>query len=136
MKDAKGHGSDSKNGGKFDETYGLKGGTPIGAPARPGATFPAHQQGVADAGRAAQFQAARQKQDQLEAESTRTGKALDSFPKGPMNLTPDSVRATPEWRAAKSAADRAFQAYRNFNGMMLKAFPNELKAERNARRGR
>ena len=87
MKDAKGHGSDSKNGGKFDETYGLKGGTPIGAPARPGATFPAHQQGVADAGRAAQFQAARQKQDQLEAESTRTGKALDSFTIGAKSLS-------------------------------------------------
>jgi hypothetical protein len=26
-------------GGKFDETYGLKGGTPMGSPARPGATF-------------------------------------------------------------------------------------------------
>ena len=60
---------------------------------------------------------------------------MDSFPKGAMNLTPDSVRATPEWRAAKSAADKAFQEYRNFNGIMLKAFPNELKAERAAKRG-
>ena len=111
MKDAKGHGS---------ETHG-------GA---------AHQQGVDDATRNAQFKAARAKQDQLEAESTRTGRVMDSFPKGgPMNLTPDSVRASSEWKSAKSASDRAFQEYRNFNGMMLKAFPNELKAERLARRG-
>jgi len=42
MKDAKGHGSEKRGGGgggKFDETYGLRGGTPIGAPARPGAQF-------------------------------------------------------------------------------------------------
>ena len=109
MKDAKGHGSEAHGGA-------------------------AHQQGVVDAARTAQFKAARQKQDQLAAESTRTGKIMDSFPKGPMNMTPDHVRATPEWKAAKAASDRAFQAYRNFNGMMLKAFPNELKAERDARR--
>jgi hypothetical protein len=110
MKDAKGHGSEAHGGA-------------------------AHQEGVENATRIAQFKAARQKQDQLEAESKRTGKIMDSFPKGPMNLTPDHVRATPEWQAAKSAADRAFQAFRNFNGMMVKAFPNELKAERLARRG-
>ena len=110
MKDEKGHGSEAHGGA-------------------------AHQQGVVNAARTAQFKAARQKQDQLEAESTRTGKIMDSFPRGPMNLTPDSVRATSEWKAAKSASDRAFQAYRNFNGMMVKPFPNELKAERVARRG-
>jgi hypothetical protein len=110
MKDAKGHGSDPRGGA-------------------------AHQEGVDGATRLAQFKAARQRQDHLEAESKRTGRALDSFPKGPMNLTPDHVRATSEWKAAKAASDNAFQAYRNFNGMMVKAFPNELKAERLARRG-
>ena len=110
MKDEKGHGSEAHSGA-------------------------AHQQGVDDATRNAQFKAARQKQDQLEAESTRTGRVMDSFPKGPMNFTPDSVRATSEWKAARAASDRAFQEYRNFNGMMLKVFPNELKAERLARRG-
>lgn len=109
MKDAKGHGSDPRGGA-------------------------AHQQGVDDATRLASFKAARQKQDQLEAESTRTGRVMDSFPKGPMNLTPDSVRASPEWKAAKAASDKAFQDYRNFNGMMVKAFPNELKVERDAKR--
>jgi len=110
MKDAKGHGSEAHGGA-------------------------AHQQGVDDATRNAQFKAARTKQDQLAAESTRTGRVMDSFPKGSFNLTPDHVRATPEWKAAKAASDNAFQAYRNFNGMMVKAFPNELKAERLARRG-
>lgn len=84
--------------------------------------------------RESQFQAARAKQAQLEAESTRLGRAMNAFPKGPMNLTPDSVRATPEWKAAKAASDKSFQAYRNFNGMMLKAFPKELQAERAAKR--
>lgn len=45
MKDAKGHGSEKRGGGgKFDETYGLRGGTPIGAPARPGAKFSRRKQ--------------------------------------------------------------------------------------------
>jgi hypothetical protein len=110
MKDAKGHGSDPRGGA-------------------------AHQQGVENATRLAQFKAARARQDQLEAESQRTGRVMDSFPKGTMNMTPDHVRATPEWKAAKAASDQAFQAYRNFNATMLKAFPNELKAERLARRG-
>ena len=48
MKDAKGHGSEKRGGGQFDETYGLKGGTPIGAPARPGAKFAAPAMPIPD----------------------------------------------------------------------------------------
>ena len=92
MKDAKGHGSDPK-GTSIDEMIAASG-EYKGSTLKNDPSYyrgPAHQQGVDDVTRMAQFKAARQKQDQLEAESTRTGKALDSFPKGPMNLTPEGT---------------------------------------------
>lgn len=51
----------------------------------------------------------------LEGEWKRAGKALKVFPKGPMGLTPDEVKVSPEFRAAKSAYDKAFEALRRFN---------------------
>lgn len=71
----------------------------------------------------------------LDAEVSRTGKALNSFPKGPMCLTPDAVRATAEWKIAKHQFDTAFAKLRNFNGVFSKAFAKEMKEERKARRG-
>jgi hypothetical protein len=53
--------------------------------------------------------------DSLEAELRRFSGILKSFPKGPMNLTPDPVKATPEWKAAKAATDKAFANLRAFN---------------------
>lgn len=135
MKDAKGHGSDSKGGGKFDETYGLKGGTPIGAPARPGATFPAHQQGVADAGRVAAFNIAKAAHDHLDAEHAKASAVLSAFPKGSMGMTAPEVKASPAFKAAKQNYDTAFQRLRNYNSGYVKKYGPEIKAGRLARRG-
>ena len=41
--------------------------------------------------------------------------ALAAFPRGPMGLTPDSVKASPEWQAAKAAWTEAFSALRAYN---------------------
>ncbi|HEX7233902.1 MAG TPA: hypothetical protein VF243_01425, partial [Nitrosospira sp.] len=60
--------------------------------------------------------------------------ALDKFPKGPMGLTPDSVKATPEWQTAKKEADQAFAATRAANTFLLKNFPKEVRADRDAER--
>ena len=109
MKDAKGHGSDSRGA--------------------------AHQEGVEDAGRRAAFNAAKEKAAKLWAASEATGKAMDAFPRNAMGLTPDNVRATPEWRAAKAASDTAFQQLRNFNSVYTKTFAKELRKERATRRG-
>ncbi len=49
---------------------------------------------------------------------------------GPMGLTPDHVKATPEWKAYRIAHDTAFAALRNFNGWYVKTFKKEIRAER------
>ena len=53
---------------------------------------------------------------------------------GPMGLTPDHVKASPEWKAYRLAYDTAFAALRNFNGSFVKTFKAEIRAERAARR--
>lgn len=140
MKDAKGHGSDPHDA-FGDHLAGIKermqGKVVQARKPQPGEDGfrdnPAHTSGIADAGRAAAFAAAKDKQAALEAESSRTGAIMRTFPSHPNGLTPDHVRATSEWRAAKAASDAAFAKLRNFNGAFVKTFEKELKAERMAR---
>ena len=61
--------------------------------------------------------------------------ALQSYPKtGPFGMVPDHVRVTAQYRTAKSSFDRAFAKLRQFNGWFVKAYANELRAERAERR--
>lgn len=53
--------------------------------------------------------------DALRADVDRTSAALQVFPRGPMGLTPDSVKGSAEYCAAKLEFDRAFAALRKFN---------------------
>ena len=79
----------------------------------------------------AAFEAAKRMHDRLDAEVARTSAALKAFPtSGPMNLTPDHVKASPEFKAAKAAFDRAFAALRNFNADYTVIFADDLRAER------
>ncbi|MES2180679.1 MAG: hypothetical protein V4493_01090 [Pseudomonadota bacterium] len=71
--------------------------------------------------------------DDLWAASSVSSKAIEAFPKGPMGLTPDDVRATPEWKAAKALADHDFAKLRAWNGFYVKAFKKEIQAARNAK---
>jgi hypothetical protein len=74
--------------------------------------------------------------DQLEAETNRTDKALKALSGGgAMGLTPDHVRATPEWQKAKHEFDAAFAALRAFNTVYVRRFKDELAQERRRRRG-
>ena len=57
-------------------------------------------------------------------------KAFDSYGKSPMGLTPDHVKAMPEWKEAKMAFEIAFQNLRNFNAKYTKAFKKEIQEER------
>lgn len=68
--------------------------------------------------------------DAIHAENGRLSDTLNAFPKGDMGLTPDHVRATSEWRAAKLAFDLSFAELRAFNAWYVK----EFRAERNADR--
>lgn len=79
------------------------------------------------------FQDAKSYKASLAQIEDAAGKILNSFPKGPMGLTPDHVKASPEWKAAYQAHARAFAALRDFNGKFVKAFKKELAAERKAR---
>ena len=54
-------------------------------------------------------------------------KAFDSYGKTAMGLTPDHVRAMPEWQEAKMAFEIAFQNLRNFNAKYTKAFKKKFK---------
>ncbi len=51
----------------------------------------------------------------LEAEYSSCSQALKSFPRGPMGLTLDAVKASKEYKAAKHASDAAFASLRRFN---------------------
>jgi hypothetical protein len=53
----------------------------------------------------------------LRAEVDRTSAAMQVFPRDAMGLTPDSIKASPEFKTAKAAFDRAFAQLRNFNSV-------------------
>jgi hypothetical protein len=84
------------------------------------------------------FAQAKSRADELWERSSVMSKALDAFcdqfPKGPMNLTPDHVRAMPEYVMLKAAADSAFASMRAFNGPYVKKFKKEIYADTMARR--
>lgn len=58
---------------------------------------------------------------------------LGNYPKGVMGLTPDAVRASPQWQKDKAEYNAAFAALREINGVIVKKFRKEYHSERNAR---
>jgi len=84
--------------------------------------------------KAEDFLVAREQAATLDRAVTETSAALQEFPRGPLGLTPDDVKASPEWQTAYRNFNVAFQALRNFNGTYTKKFADELRHERNARR--
>ena len=57
---------------------------------------------------------------------SETSAALKKFPRGTMGLTPDAVKATPEWQQAKKAYNLAFDQSRAFNKFFTKAYKKEI----------
>lgn len=51
----------------------------------------------------------------LQTEYATVSAVLRAFPRGPLGLTPDAVKASAEWKAAKRSSDAAFTALRRFN---------------------
>ncbi|MGV2885953.1 hypothetical protein [Paenibacillus taichungensis] len=60
-------------------------------------------------------------------------KVFDIQGKSANGLTPDHVRALPEWKSAKTAFDRSFAKLRDFNGWFVKKFKKEIAADRRER---
>jgi len=81
------------------------------------------------------YEEAKAAQNAIEAELKHYQSVLAAFPRGPMNLTPDAVRALPEWQAAKNGCDSAFARLRKFNAFFVPTFKAELRAERTAPKG-
>ena len=54
--------------------------------------------------------------------------------RGPMGLTPDHVKASPEWRATRATMDRAQRNLADFNRGFLKLYKAEWKATLQSRR--
>jgi hypothetical protein len=73
-------------------------------------------------------------QAQLESAVSRASAALAIFPRLPNGLTPDHVKASPEYRAAKLQYDTAFGKLRTFNASFVKSFRAELRRDRTMKR--
>jgi hypothetical protein len=72
----------------------------------------------------------------LEAVNAEHSAVLNAFPKGLMGMTPDHVKATPEFRVAKSNFNKSFAALRAHNSEFVKRFKKEIQTERNKRYAR
>jgi hypothetical protein len=51
---------------------------------------------------------------------------LNKFPKGEMGLTPDAVKASPEFKMAKSNYDEAFFSLRRYNALLRTHYPKQF----------
>lgn len=74
------------------------------------------------------FTEAKQKQDDLQNKVTELSEVLSNFPKGPMGLTPDDVKYSSEFKAAKQAFDKAFKDSQEYNKVFTKQFKKEIRA--------
>lgn len=74
--------------------------------------------------------------DRLHNEARAAAARLRAIPgvgSGAMGLTPDVVKARPDYRAAKAESDRAFAALRAFNGAHAKALASARRLSRDNR---
>lgn len=61
-------------------------------------------------------------------------KAIPGVGSGPMGLTPDHVKNSPDYKDARLTYDRAFEAERRYNALFVKMYKREIQADRKARR--
>ena len=67
-----------------------------------------------------------------EREAAAVLKAVRGDAVGPMGLTPDAVKFSPEYRQAKADWQACWDAMRKFNAWFYKEFTPQVKAERRA----
>jgi len=70
----------------------------------------------------------------LEIASDELSNRLRSYPKGPMGLTPDSVKRTKDYQETKRAFNVTMQGIRKLNSMAPKGFFLKWRDERRAQR--
>lgn len=76
------------------------------------------------------YEEAKTRAEALHQAASEAGAILSGFPKGPMGLTPDHVKATQAYVEAKASYDRSFEALRAFNGWFTKRFKRERSSDR------
>lgn len=83
-----------------------------------------------------QYSIQKQVKQSLESEvekAKKVLKAFDKYGKSVMGLTPDFVKAMPEYKKAKADFDNAFKVLRKFNQQFVKQFRKEIAKERRER---
>lgn len=78
------------------------------------------------------FAAALEDVEVLNKAAQAASEALQAFPKGPMGLTPDEVKFSPPYQAARDRYERAAKALRDFNSVFTSKFAAELREHRAA----
>ena len=78
------------------------------------------------------YAAAKQIKTGLETAVAAAGAALKVFPREANGMTPDAVKFSPEFRAAKQEYNMAFSRLRTFNEAFLRTFKAEYAADRRA----
>lgn len=78
------------------------------------------------------YEQAREAADRLKAAHDAASKPLEAFPKGPLGLTPDAVKQTPEWRTAYAAERKAFEAMRQANAYLVKHYGRRYRTDKQA----
>lgn len=73
-------------------------------------------------------------QESASARVKAASATMDKYPKSSMGLTPDAVKASPQWRADKAEMDAAMFELQRANSVVAKSFAKESAAERDARR--
>lgn len=81
-----------------------------------------------------QYNMLRQLSKAADARCTAASDELNKFPKGPMGLTPDSVKRDPDWQKLKKESDKAFAELRHYNGLISKNHKKEHRAAMSAER--
>ncbi len=75
------------------------------------------------------------KKEALEVAYDHATAALRKFPRLPSGLTPDAVRAMPEWREAKKQCEQAFADLRAFNQIFVRKYGKEYREYMRGKRG-
>lgn len=90
-----------------------------------------------DKGALAPWHEARAMRDAWDSEAKAASQALNAIAgvgSGPMGLTPDAIKFSPEYQRARSTYERAAAKLRHLNGWIMRHYRKEARAESVARR--
>lgn len=90
-----------------------------------------------DGGLRPSFEEASKVRAAWDANAKAASDALNAIPgigSGPMGLTPDAVKRSPEYGRARRDYDKAADAQRNLTRWIVRTYPKEARAEAQARR--